>query len=170
MRLVSLVRSLGLDGLRVGKAEQVHLTAQFIGDTASRELDSVIESVRAAAAGAPHFSLTVESLIALPARGPARLVAAATDAPAPLLELHRRLAHRLARIARRDSADRFLPHITLGRFAPPRTIHEAERRALDTHAPTGLCFEVASVKLMRSTLHPTGAEHHEVTRCELRPG
>lgn len=134
--------------------EQVHMTLQFIGDTDEREVPEVCESVRRSASGLAAFSLDIVRLATLPERGPPRLLAAITDAPAALRELQRRLASRLARNPRARPGERFLPHLTLCRFTG---------RAPRVDAPGTIgAFEVRSVRLMASVLRPTGAEHTAV--------
>jgi 2'-5' RNA ligase len=80
-------------------------------------------------------------------------VALETDAPPVLLELHRRLASRLARSPRARPGDRFLPHLTLCRFG---NAARAERIA----DPVDLApFPIDRVSLMRSVLWRAGATH-----------
>src|SRR5687768_18549446 len=86
--MLDAMRALKLPSHRATVCEQLHMTLQFIGDTPARDLETTIESVERAAAGLSAFELAVRSLIQLPQRGPARLIAAETDAPATLLELH----------------------------------------------------------------------------------
>jgi 2'-5' RNA ligase len=144
-------------------AEQVHLTLQFIGDTPAAEMDATIESVRRAAAGLSGFTLALESLIRLPERGPARLIAAQTNAPATLMELQKRLAHRLAHQPRARAGDKYRPHITLCRFASPE-----KRCCVDADAPEIRgSFAVDRIALMRSVLSHEGAMHREVEAVEL---
>ena len=141
--------------------EQVHMTLQFIVDTPVKDLEDTIESVRRSASGLPAFDLKPLKLITLPERGPARLIACETDAPATLLELKRRLAHRLAKNPRDQKDQRFRPHLTLCRFRSPargvRIVRNIQSAA----------FAVTEIRLMRSTLDSTGAQHHEVVRCAL---
>lgn len=154
----------GIDALpphRASPADQVHLTAQFIGETDPRRLDAVRESVARAASGLGPCAVYAERLIALPRRGLARLVALETDAPPPLIELHRRLASRLARKPRKDASDRFVPHLTLCRFRAPTPGFR-----LDRPAPIG-GFKVHEVRLMRSLLRPEGAEHVPIAAFAL---
>lgn len=146
---------------RLVRREQVHLTVQFIGDTPSRDMDAVVESVRRSASGLGAFELTPRSIVALPEQGPSRLIAAATDAPPALLELHRRLAHRLARNARERPGDRFMPHLTLARFDSPVN-QPLGPRELEMKP-----FRVSEVALMRSVLRSEGAEHVVVERVRL---
>jgi 2'-5' RNA ligase len=140
---------------RLTPAEQAHVTLQFIGDTPAKELDATLESVRRAASGIGAFALAPQRYITLPDRGRPRLIALETDAPARVVELHRRLAHRLAQSPRRDPADRFLPHLTLARFRPG----PARRIEAPAELPG---FSVERVRVMRSVLRSEGAEHREV--------
>lgn len=137
---------------------QVHMTLQFIGDISERELPGIQESVERSAAGIPAFALQPTRLMTLPEGPRPRLIAAETDAPPPLLELHRRLAHRLARNVR--ERDRFRPHLTLHRFKAPS-------RPIDLPLETA-GFIAAHIELVRSVLKPSGAEHAEVLRVALR--
>jgi 2'-5' RNA ligase len=141
-------------------AGQVHMTVQFIGDTPARSLEDVVESVRRSASGLGAFRLTPARLITLPERGWPRLIAAETDAPPAILELHRRLATRLARSGDRRN-DRFRPHITLRRFTGGARAPEVAR-PLEAGA-----FGVPMVLLMKSALRPHGAEHTEIARALL---
>jgi 2'-5' RNA ligase len=142
---------------RLTPVEQVHMTLQFIGDTPSGEMEATMESVRRAAAGLPAFPLVLQRLIRLPERGPARLIAAETDAPPTLLELQRRLATRLARNVRARASGRFTPHLSVCRFAAPQPSFSMPESAV---AMPG-SFNVDRIHLMRSALSNAGATHHE---------
>lgn len=136
---------------------RVHLTLQFIGERPEREIQAVRESIARAAAGVSAFELRPIRLTTLPAGPRSRLIAAETDSPAPLLELHRRLALRLARNPR--ERDRFLPHLTLHRF---------KSTSVPVDLPLGSpAFAVTHILLMRSILRPEGAHHAEVSRFPL---
>lgn len=159
-QLLEQLARLELPRHRLTPVEQIHLTLQFIGDRAVAELDDVRESAERSAAGLHAFSLKPRRLLTIPPRGFTRLVACETDAPADLLELQRRLAHRLARNPRERGGDRFLPHLTLCRFAAPSRLRIDE--PIDLPA-----FRVDRVRLMRSVLRPDRAEHAEVAAFDL---
>lgn len=161
--MLKAAEKLSLPPHRMLPREQVHLTLQFIGDVPANELDSVTESVERSAAGLAAFMLTPTRLISLPERGPARLVAAETDAPAALMELQRRLAHRLASDAREKDDRPYRPHLTLCRFRSPA-------RGVMVDVPLNApAFVVDRIALMRSTLKADGAQHHEVANFALEP-
>lgn len=146
-------------------AAHVHLTLQFIGDTPSREIERVLESVHRAASGIGAFELETHALVCLPATGAVRVIAAETSRPGPLVELHKRLSLRLAKPASRrrsgDDGEGFLPHITLRRFPSA----SAERRG--PWPIEVVRFSVERLLLVRSTLSAHGAAHHEVGAVTL---
>ncbi|MBL9031065.1 MAG: RNA 2',3'-cyclic phosphodiesterase [Phycisphaerae bacterium] len=144
---------------RVTPVEQVHMTAHFIGDTDPRQLDEVIESVRRSTSGLSPFSLRPTRLRTLPERGRPRLIALETDAPPRLMEVHRRLVHRLARPGR--GRDHFLPHVTLCRFNPSANPTAGEW-------PVSIPgWEVGEIVLVRSVLRREGADHATVETVRL---
>lgn len=159
--MLDAMGKLDLPEHRATAIEQLHMTVQFVGDVPVKQLDAVIESVERSASGIGAFSLTPERLITLPKKGAARLVAMETDAPAKLLELQRRLAHRLANSPRARAGDRFLPHFTLCRFkTPTKGVRLSEAVSLPS-------FEIDAVRLMKSRLTNEGAIHEEIVGVEL---
>jgi len=144
---------------RTTPLDQVHLTAHFVGEVDERQLDAVVESVRAAARGVQPFELAPLHLAPLPENGPARLVAALTSAPSALVELHERLVARLARGRRKGAA--FLPHLTLARFDAPTRCEVATPLV---HVPP---FAVDAVHLMQSRIGDGAVHHRGLVRVEL---
>ena len=140
---------------------QIHLTLQFIGETAPSRVDEVVESIAAAVAGLRVQRLAPQSLRLLPERGPARLVAMVTDWPASLAEARRRLVARLAHRPPKDKGEPFLPHFTLARFTPAWAADV--RRWPAAMEP----FDVAKVELMRSIQTSSGAVHEVVATFAL---
>jgi 2'-5' RNA ligase len=131
----------------------LHLTLVFIGTVRAKELRSVRESVERSCAGVPGFDLALSRIITIPTPddgGPPRLLAATGDAsatPPGLLEVQRRLATRLTEPKRNGRRGRFLPHVTLMRYA-----HEAGSDALDAPLPAPVVWPVRQVCLMSSRL------------------
>ncbi len=155
-RLLAMLDGLTLPRCRATAVEAVHLTVQFIGAVAVSDLEQTSESVDRSVAGLPSFSMSLERICTLPERGPARLIAAVGDLPAELLEMHRRLVQRLARNVLPREKQRFLPHMTLGRFSSPVRLPPIDQPI------EGMTFPVTAVRLMKSTLRPEGAVHAEV--------
>ncbi|MDX2016504.1 MAG: RNA 2',3'-cyclic phosphodiesterase [Planctomycetota bacterium] len=133
--------------------EQIHLTAMFIGPVEMRERDDIAESVERSASGLKAFALTARSLTTLPkAPTPPRTLCVATDAPPTLLELRRRLVHRLARNPK-QRREEFLPHLTVARFEHEKGIQ------IEEPLPAPESFPVGQIVLIESLLTPDGPEH-----------
>ena len=145
----------GWPGARVTAADHIHLTAHFIGEVGQRELERTLESVDRAAAGLGPFTLTLSGLAVFPEGGPPRVIAVLADRPPQLLELHRRLVHRLARWPRED--DRFEPHLTIARFPQPPAEPPDLPRLVEP-----LTFRVDHAAVKESVLRPGGAQHRTV--------
>ena len=158
----------GRTGARPVAPDAVHLTIQFVGTVPTREVEGIAESVRRSASGIPAFSLRGARVGTLPARGEARLLALMVDAPPPLMELKRRLAHRLGRSPRAKSAEGFMPHLTLVRFAPGHAQRVEADRGEEGVEPVEMGID--EVRIVRSILRPKGAEHVVIERVPLGSG
>ncbi|HZW05577.1 MAG TPA: RNA 2',3'-cyclic phosphodiesterase [Phycisphaerales bacterium] len=147
-------------------AEQLHMTLAFIGETRAKEVREVKESVDRSCAGLEPFTLTAERIVTIPTPedgGPPRLIAAVTDAPPTLLEVHRRLVQRLTRPKKNGRRSRFLPHLTLARYR-----HGETSDALDDLLPTPVAWRVSGVTLYASTLTASGSIYDALHRSELK--
>ncbi len=157
--LAEAVGALELPPHRPTPPDQVHLTLQFVGEIDFHGLEDVIESAERAAAGTFAFELSPDRLIAIPDRGPARLVAASAPQVKSLSELVGRLVTRLARKPRKERP--FLPHLTLLRFRSVAPGLELERPI----APVP--FTVDRISVMQSILKAGGAEHRALREIAL---
>ncbi|MEZ6036140.1 MAG: RNA 2',3'-cyclic phosphodiesterase [Planctomycetota bacterium] len=164
--LRSMVQALdevrGLPPFEPTPPELVHLTVQFLGDVAAKELSRVDESIERSTAGIGAMELTPRCLVTLPHAEAARTIACTLDAPGTLLDLHRRLALRLATNRRqKQSGDDYSPHVTLGRFPSPTPMAPLE------HAVAIAPFRIAKIHLMRTVLRPGGTRHELVRTFAL---
>lgn len=159
----------GLPAHRTVPMEQVHCTVMFIGERDRRQLDASIESAAATCAGVRAFAMRPIRLSALPERGPKRTLVVECDRPRELLEIHDRAVQRFARDPAPHSRDRFLPHLTVGRFPGAGTPLPAgcgvprELAAGDESRS----FAIAHISLMSSTLRADGARHSVVATFPL---
>ncbi|HRJ49134.1 MAG: RNA 2',3'-cyclic phosphodiesterase [Phycisphaeraceae bacterium] len=160
-RLSACLNAITLPPHRPVAPDMIHLTLLFIGETDARQLDVVQESVGRAASGIGVIRLTPSRVASMPRRGPARLVACETDCPGNLAELHRRLAARLARTDKARRGEGYSPHLTLGRLDAPRS-----GIVIDEPAEVG-AFDATEIRLVRSTLRPSGAVHAAVETFPL---
>lgn len=136
------------------------MTLLFLGERPAHDLETIQAQVARAVGPVRPFELRVQCLRTLPERGAARLVAAITNAPPALLELHRTLKNDPGR-ATEPSRDRFLPHLTLARF-------RSRVRGVSIDVPLEAdAFRVDEIVLVRSQLRPEGAVHTPILRAAL---
>ena len=149
--------------------ENLHLTLAFLGE----QPPDLLEELHLALEGRRFegFELTLQGLGHFGHARPRAVWAGVAPNPALMA-----LQHSLVRIARRlgipPAQDRFLPHVTLGRF-PPLAPHEAPalQRALVERGGLSLGpFEVAEVTLYRSHLTAKGARYEVLADYPLHRG
>jgi 2'-5' RNA ligase len=150
--------------LRLVKPQQMHLTLVFIGEVAE-ERGAAITQLMAADIPVAPFRLSFGGIGAFPPRGAPRVmyldVVGGRDRA---IDLHARVAERLARADVRLDARPFHPHLTLGRWREsrpsdrPRSPARAEVAAID----------VTAVTLFQSRLSSLGPAYTPLALARLR--
>ncbi len=143
--------------------ETMHLTLVFLGEQPDTVLEAAHEGL--AALRPAGFDLALQGLGLFGGARP-RAAWAGVAPSAPLAGLQARAAQ----AARRAGADlphrRFVPHVTLGRFAPPPP---AETMRLERAIAAGAGFaagpwQVAEMVLWQSTPGPGGSRYDPLAR------
>ena len=139
-----------LPDLRYIPRPNLHLTLQFLGETADEMLPALIDTL--CPITIPVMTLAASSLLTFPPRGPLRIVAAALAGDVqPLIDLHRQLGKALATLGFTAEARPYCPHITLARSPQhPRT--SASKVPPPNDVFPGPAFTVNRVTLMHSDL------------------
>ena len=172
--LAATVESLnrrGLSGVRWVRDEGMHLTLKFLGEIDSAMVPKVIDGLNTACRETKPFTLSLDSVGAFPNLQRPRVlwVGLAGDLET-LGGLQRNVESRMERLGFPAERRRFNPHVTLGRVrdnvrSPDRTrIGEAVAEASIGKVPS---WEVRSVRLMRSTLAPSGAVYTCLAETDL---
>ena len=149
--------------------ENLHLTLAFLGE----QPPDLLEDLHLALEGLRFegFDLTLRGLGHFGSARP-RAVWAGVAPSAPLNHLQGQIARAARHLVIPPAQDRFLPHVTLGRF-PPLAPHEAPalQRALVERGALSLGpFEVAEVTLYRSRLTAKGARYEVLADYPLHRG
>jgi 2'-5' RNA ligase len=159
-----------LPALRRVKAENLHLTLAFLGQTPDDRLDDVTAAARDAAAGVSPFLLSFDRAGRFPERGRPRVVwLGIADGEASVLELG---AGVYAGLRRRDLRfdDRPLaPHLTLARVVEDASAAEAKTvgAALEALAIDSMAFEVTAIAVVQSVLSPKGPRYTALATVPL---
>ncbi len=175
-RIASLQEALAtmpaLDDFRWARAENVHLTLRFLGETPNERVDAAAGALRRACAGVCAFGVSMDRFGVFPnLKHPGVVWLGPAETPPPLADLEARLAHHLGEAGFPAHERPFRPHVTLARrrsrAGSPAGLEgelaTAERRWL---TPPLVCRAREAV-LFRSELNPSGAIHTTVEKVAL---
>jgi len=160
--------------------EQAHVTLKFCGEVgdvgdgpadgdASPTLDDVVAAGERAVdrAGSAPFDCAVGGLGVFPSREYVSVIWAGVDAgAAELTVLHEAVEAETTALGVDPADHAFTPHVTLARVENA-TGAEAVRRALDAEDPEVGTVSVDEIRLIESTLTPSGPEYDAVREFRL---
>ncbi|RLC88928.1 MAG: RNA 2',3'-cyclic phosphodiesterase, partial [Chloroflexi bacterium] len=156
------------------RAEGIHLTLKFLGDTPVEKLPEIKQALAAVARHAPACSFTVAGLGCFPNPRRPRVVWVGVQEPTGrLAALQDAIEEVMAPFGYPAEGRGLTHHLTLGRVRR-KVGKEAVRQVGEAVAATevGLLGEVPAdhFALIRSVLKPTGAEYTTLARFPLRGG
>src|SRR5262245_3813821 len=150
------------------KPENMHLTLNFLGEVDEGRIVEIEKVCADSAAEFQPFTLSLNDTGVFPnARQPRVLWAGLSGEVENVVEMHRRLDERLALIGFKREEKRFHPHLTIGRLKSNKKTREL-LAITDAHRLPALSFVVTEIVLMKSKLHPAGAEYTPMTKASLR--
>ena len=168
---ISRLTSTVPDGaVRWVRAENMHLTLKFLGNTPVYELPAIENNLRAAVERLTSFSLRLGDFGWFPNnRSPRTLWMGVNDSQNGLADLHSRIERALATWGSAD-VRQFHSHLTLGRVKTDRpaelkAVTEAVLNARTLQTPG---WDVHSVHLMQSVLSREGSRYLTIGKVMLR--
>jgi len=149
-----------LGGIRLVRAEGIHLTLRFLGPTSPAQVEALRPLLAAAAAACPPAEVRVAGLGTFPERGSPRVLWLGLDAPPAILEMQR-ACERAARAAGFEPEERpFRAHLTLGRWRDQAPRPDLPAADLGTS-------RLETLVLFRSDLEPAGAVYTPIAAFPL---
>ena len=146
---------------------KLHLTLKFLGETGEGLLGEILRAMRAAAAGAVPFTLTIGGFGAFPSLARPRVLWIGCDDPGgTLLKIQGGLERELRALGFAEEERAFHPHVTIARSrdvgAPTHL----------TSLPKSVTFDprhtlVTEIFLMKSVLQPAGSEYTVIGSIRL---
>jgi len=154
------------------RAEGIHLTLKFLGDTPTEKLPDIKQALAVVARHAPVCAFTVEGLGCFPNPRRPRVVWVGVQEPTGrLAALQDAVEEAMAPLGYPPEGRGFTPHLTLGRVQrrAPRSDVARIGEAV-TSATVGTLGQVnaSHFALIRSVLKPTGAEYTALEEFTLR--
>lgn len=153
-----------IEGARWTTPAGRHVTLKFLGWTPQELFDDLVQTIARCADHAPA-PIRVSGLGAFPTTRRARVVWAGIDDPSELLSrMVDDLERALQPLGFEAEARSFSPHLTLARLKVPRPIDRALSSAPDLDSRA---FQVSSLSLYRTHLHPKGASYERLREFRL---
>jgi len=172
-------------GIQWANPDGMHLTLKFLGNIPSSGVGPLLNCLDPVATEASPFALHLAGLGMFPNRCKPRVLWAGVDGDLDALDRLQQGAEDAinalsyppsgaAQRSRRYGIERpFRPHITLGR--PRRSVSDAQLARIGaavsgTPAPAPVGWQVKSVDVMQSELHPSGARYTVLGSVSLGAG
>ena len=166
----SEILPISLPALRRVKAENLHITLAFLGQTPDERLDDVTAATREAAALVVPFTLLFDRAGRFPERGRPRVawLGIADGAPS-VLTLGEGVYAALRRRGLHFDDRPLAPHLTLARVAEDASAAEAKTvgTALEGLAIPSLRFDVRDIAVVQSVLSPKGPRYTALATVPL---
>ena len=156
------------------RAESIHLTLKFLGDTSTEKLPDIEQALEAVARHAPTCSFTVGELGCFPNPRRPRVVWVGVQEPTGrLAALQEAIEEVLAPLGYPPEGRGFTPHLTLGRAHRRASRSDAAQVGEIVAGTTvGTLAEAPAnrFELIRSVLKSSGAEYTTLAEFLLRGG
>ena len=151
------------DGIQWANPAGIHLTLKFLGNISPSAVAPLLESLTPAAAAQPPFTLKLAALGTFPRhRNPRVLWAGVGGDTDALSNLQMSVETALTALGHPPESRPFQPHLTLGR--PRRGLADTQLSRIaaaisNIAPPPPEIWQAASVELIQSELHPSGARY-----------
>ena len=149
--------------------QNFHVTLKFLGYVEPDRLDEVNAAVKAALEGLSRFEVTLSGVGAFPKPNrPSVVWIGIAMGGEELKTLAERVERGLEQIGIDREARAFNPHITVGRLREGGHLHRLPEVIESLREIEIGSFEVGSIAVMRSDLHPTGPVYSEIADFKLQ--
>jgi RNA 2',3'-cyclic 3'-phosphodiesterase len=156
--------------VRWTKPEQFHLTLKFLGNVPVADVDALSGEVRAVCDTARPMRLRAEGLGFFPdAQSPRVFWVDIKSVDGLLMDFQRQLDLAVQRFAEKQE-NKFTAHVTLARFEKMRNSDTEKLRAAIAVGKTFGEWVAGEVRLIKSSLQPSGALHAIVDTFKAKNG
>jgi 2'-5' RNA ligase len=156
------------------RAEGIHLTLKFLGDTPRDKIPTIREALTVVARNAPACDLTVGGLGCFPnSRRPRVLWVGVQEPTGRLRALCKAVEEVMISVGYKPERHGFSPHLTLGRVRRQSSrgdLKEIGEAVTGTTVDRLAAFTADRFELIRSVLKPTGAEYTTLATFRLQGG
>lgn len=149
------------------RADQLHVTLRFLGETDRTRIEPLRKSLAGAAAQSTRFSIAIRGIGTFPPRRPPRVLRAELEHAEPLVQLAASVESACIEAGFPSESRPFSPHVTLARFRTPPPAEQISSYIEAYGRFRTEPFEVGEVILFESVLSSSGPTYTRL--AALRP-
>jgi 2'-5' RNA ligase len=156
--------------LRVGweRAEKLHLTLKFLGDTDENLLERLNKIAENIAGKIENFKLKLAETGVFPSPRNARVLwIDVKGEKGSLAEINRLLENECEKLGFKREKRDFVPHLTIARIREPHKSRELAAKHLQNEFEP-VEFEVGEIVIYESRLQPAGSIYKKISSFELK--
>ena len=168
--IVQLGKATPERAVRWDRAEKIHLTLKFLGDTRLDDVARIEEALVNATRDIKKFSFTLDGLGCFPNLKQPRVAWVGVKDSAALIEMQNRIETRIVPLGFPKEDRAFSPHVTLGRVRREASRAEAASVGEAVRARANQTFGIESVSrviLMKSDLQRGGSIYTQLFTVNL---
>ena len=160
------------DGIQWARPDGLHLTLKFLGNIGVDQVPPLLDCLAPVAADTTPFPLQLAGLGMFPNRRKPRVLWAGLEGDLQALSrLQQSLESAINALGHPPERRPFRPHVTLGR--PRRSVSDSQlgrigRVVAEATPPESVSWNVQSIEVMQSELHPSGARYTVLGSVDLR--
>ena len=149
------------------RAENIHVTLKFLGETEPKRLQRIRPALAEAAGAAASFSMEVSGVGSFGGRIPRVVWVAVGDGAETLTQLAASIEVALGRVGFPKERRGFTAHLTVGRVRSPRNAEALVVALQEFSAEKFGTFSATEFELMQSELHPSGSVYTVLEKFPL---
>ena len=156
--------------VRWDKAEKIHLTLKFLGDTRQNDVPQISEALTQATRDIKKFPITLHGLGCFPNLKQPRVVWVGINPSPSLMALQRVIEKNISPLGYPTEDRKFSPHLTLGRVKREASSAEAASVGEAVRLRASQSFGVESISrliLMKSDLQRSGSIYTSLLSVDL---
>jgi 2'-5' RNA ligase len=149
------------------KTGNIHLTLKFLGNIDDKIAEDIIRILERVCSMFPPFVLTMQEVGMFPNVRSPRVLWVGLDGSDTIAVMQKEVEDGVETLGFKSEKRKFTPHLTLGRFRS-LTGKDCLRKVMEEHVNDRIgTFQVLSIALMRSDLHPGGARYTKIIEVPL---
>lgn len=150
--------------------ENIHLTLKFLGDVKELLVTEIEKRISNICRLHKSFSITVKGAGAFPNEKKPYVLWIGVDKSDGLLSLYLDIDSAMSEIGFEKEVRKFSPHLTIGRVKDNKNIPEVIKGLNAFKDKLFGVADVTEVHLMKSVLHPSGAQYSKISSFKLNIG